>query len=381
MDNLLREFSDAAVASPARAMPFAVYRNSDFYQTERQRIFHSDWVFVCNRFLLAEPGDRFAITIAGEPVVIVHGADGRLRALSNSCRHRGTPIADPGFSRGRTLLCPYHAWSYSDEGSLLAVPYSGNVEINKSGYSLTSFALEDWYGLLFVNISGDAPPLADRFSGIEPYLKLYGAVSAAGGGESEPMDWKANWKLVMENAMESYHLFRVHKPTLETVTPTQGAFYVAGSSEWAVTAGEIKGVLDSFQSFLGRTKSGPQQHYLLLMLPPSFVGILQADGSCEYLSILPLGPDNTQVRSGWLARQSGHSEGGIDAFTEAFFAEDRQICERVHSGMDSEHAVGGQLVELEQVLSDFHRYLASRICGIDKRRVYRSQAGASRLGL
>lgn len=362
------EFVTAASlpAEEGRALPLQVYSDPEFYEQEKVKIFHEDWVFVCNSQVIKEAGDRFAVIIADEPVVVVRGRDGQLRALSNVCRHRGTLLADDGFSNASSLVCPYHSWNFSDTGELKGAPYTGATEIDKAAHCLPQFALEEWCGLLFVNISGTAEPLKDRYAFMQPHLEAFNAGNYTYGVENAIEHWDSNWKLVIENAMESYHLFKVHKPTLETVTPTKGAFYVEGNALGTLTAGEQVRVRDVVKGLLGKVeKRGPDDHYLLVSLPPSFVGIMQLDGSFGYLAMLPEGPGKTYARGGVVSQSAFKQSKAEEEFTTAFFEEDKWICERAYKGMHSQHGRGGQLVELERIVQDFHRYLAVRLAGVD----------------
>lgn len=372
--SLMEEFDRIArlPAEDALALPLNVYSDEGFYEEETRKIFHSDWVFVCNSFVLKKAGDRFAVHIAGEPVVVVRGEDGQLRALSNVCAHRGTQLADDGLSSAPNMVCPYHSWNFSLSGELKGAPYTGSIEIDKAAHCLPRYKLEEWHGLVFVNIDGSAEPLAERYRDIAPYMELYNGMSYAHGDEWEAEYWTSNWKLVMENAMESYHLFKVHKPTLETITPTKGAYYVEGNAQWAVTAGEYVGMMDPIKKLAGGKKVGPANHYLLISLPPSFVGILSAEGTLGYLAMLPDGPGRCYTRGGSIGIKPPKQSKLEKQFTEDFFKEDKWICERAYRSMKSRHAKGGHLVELERIVQDFHRYLAVRLTGADVGPTYRN---------
>ena len=78
----------------AEALPFNAYTDPELYEAEQQHIFYTDWVFVCAAQQLQQPGDYCALKLAGEPIAVLRGQDGQLRALSNVCRHRGTPLLD-----------------------------------------------------------------------------------------------------------------------------------------------------------------------------------------------------------------------------------------------------------------------------------------------
>lgn len=379
--SILDEIKAKAVtkAGEAMALPYAAYSSDEVYTLEQQKIFHGDWVFICNANVLKEPGDRFAMVLAGEPLVIIRGKDGSLRAMSNACSHRGTLLADEGVSNGSALVCPYHSWNYTDEGKLRGAPFTGDVKVDKEAHCLPQFAVTEWMGLVFVNIDGKAEPFEKRVEGLEEYLNLYQVETYKFGMEGEPEYWDSNWKLAMENAMESYHLFKVHEKTLETITPTKGAFYVEGGGPWAVTAGEQDASMSGLARFFKGEPTGVEKHYVLVSLPPSFVGIVTADGNFGYIAILPEGPNRSYIRAGGIYFQD-YKPGKAEAkFVEDFFAEDKWICERAHRAMNTQHHRGGQLVELERIVVDFHHYLADKLFGVEPGARYKNPEADARL--
>ena len=352
--------ADAALPG-ANCLPFSLYSDEAVYQLEKAQIFHGDWVFVCAERQLPKPGDYFSLTIAEEPVVVVRGSDEQLRALSNVCRHRGTLLKDEGVGHTKQFVCPYHAWAYQNDGKLIGVPYAEEGEVNKAKHCLPQFALEVWQGLVFVNLDGKAQPLAKRFAPIERYLSIYGYSRFNVHYPGTTEHWQCNWKLAMENAMESYHLFKVHRKTLETVTPTKQAFYLEGGSNWSLTGGRYTDTSGMLTKWLVGEGSPVDRHYVLVSLPPSLVGILSSD-SFAWINVDPSGATECTVRLGTLSTQGSVSQSEAE-FIATFFAEDKMICERVQKGMRSTHSRGGSLIDMERVVVDFHQYLASRVSG------------------
>ena len=364
MSDLLNQYQNFSRQSlgQAKSLPFEVYRSSEVYQTECKSVFRNEWIFICGEHEIANPGDYFAFTLAGESLAIVRGQDSTLRALSNNCRHRGTPLLDEGFgSTGKLIVCPYHAWSYDHSGELKGVPFAEKGEVDKNAHCLPAFHLRTMLGLIFINLSDNPSSFEKRFEGIEEYAQCFepSRFNQALPGNTE--QWQANWKLAMENAMESYHLFKVHKETLETVTPSKQAYYVAGSSEWSLTGGAMVGETSSIMDWITGKPPEIMNHYLLISLPPSFVGIMSYD-SFGWISVLPIDSEHSTIRAGAAieAGQGNESEESIN-FTQAFFAEDKWICERVQKGMASQCGLGGKLIDKERIVVDFHQFLASRL--------------------
>ncbi|MBQ4810602.1 aromatic ring-hydroxylating dioxygenase subunit alpha [Pseudoalteromonas luteoviolacea] len=362
---LLADYAQIAQApiEEAYSLPFAVYKHPDIYVLEIEKIFKNEWVFIVSEQELNQAGDYFAFTLADEPIVIIQGQDGTVRALSNLCRHRGTILLDEGFGNvEKNIVCPYHAWTYSDDGDFKGAPFTGNVNIDKKAHCLLQFSLESWHGMLFVHLGEPIDSLSKRLAGIDDYLYHFGLPEFNHGYRSDKAElWNANWKLAMENAMESYHLFKVHKTTLETVTPTRQAFDIAGYSEWTLTGGEMKDTASKLAKWFRGSYPKVFDNYVLISIPPSFVGILTSE-SLSWVQVLPQGSEQCIVRSAGISNVKVSAEDKAEkAFVDAFFAEDKEICERVQKGMGSTLARGGKLVTMEKVVADFHQFLGSRL--------------------
>src|SRR5215813_5525382 len=143
----------------AWSMPGAFYSDPQILALEREQIFLREWLCIGRVEELARAGDFMPMEICGEPLVIVRGFDGRIRAFSNVCRHRGALIARAK-GNGTRLVCPYHNWSYDTVGHLAAAPRIGaRPDFDPAACRLPEFALTQWQGFLFVSLAADPPPL------------------------------------------------------------------------------------------------------------------------------------------------------------------------------------------------------------------------------
>ena len=224
-------------------------------------------------------------------------------------------------------------------------------------------------GVVFVCLSDETPPLEARLAEVAPHLAEFDMESfTVAAPLTAPEVWAANWKLVVENAMESYHLFQVHADTLEKVTPTRGAYYIEGSAAWTLTGGAIvqaggTGLAGKLLAGLLGSNSGGD-HYTLVSVPPTFVGVVTQD-SWDWLVAHPLTPTSTRVFQGSLTKSRPNmlTQAVSGGFATAFLEEDRAICERAQRGMAARHSRGGQLLPIERVVVDFHHYLGWQVLG------------------
>ncbi|MDE0037283.1 MAG: aromatic ring-hydroxylating dioxygenase subunit alpha [Gammaproteobacteria bacterium] len=341
---------------PNRALPASAYRDQAWLRAEKETIWHGDWVFVATEDALPVPGDQLPVVVGDQPVLLLRNQAGELTALSNLCAHRGTLLVESP-TNSKRIQCPYHAWTYDDTGRLLAVPFAPTDTIDKASHCLPAYRVASWHGLVFASLNPDVEPLADRFAAIEPLLVRRGINELRHQAVLQTTDvWACNWKVAILNAMESYHLFKVHATTLEPVSPTKGAYYITGSARATATGGSTKGHDD----------------YLLVSLPPGFVGVLTR-GSFVWLAVHPIDTDRCTVRTGG-AFASHRRGGGLDRLRDwigrtmgevayavpDFLPEDKAICERVQRGIGGDFAPG-QLVPMERVVADFGHYLNWRL--------------------
>src|SRR5712692_2896606 len=156
-----------------RTLPRRYYVSSDVYGEEQERIFAQRWLCVGRQAELAEPGDYVLRTVAGESVIVVRGQDGAVRAFYNVCRHRGTRLCTAEHGRlSETIQCPYHAWTYTLDGTLIGAPHMNEVPgFDKRDYPLHPVALAAWEGFLFINLARDPEPFAQAFAKLTPYTR------------------------------------------------------------------------------------------------------------------------------------------------------------------------------------------------------------------
>ena len=194
-------------------MPGAFYSSPDIYALEKERVFMKDWLCVARSEEIGNPGDFITLRIMEEPIVVARAKDGGLNAFANVCRHRGVEVA-VGAGNTEEFHCPYHGWLYDLEGRLVGAPYMKEAEgFDPKTCRLTPIGLDVWQGWVFVNFDPDCPPLSAFVAAFEEDFGLYrfGELRLAARIQ---FDFDCNWKLVVENAMDNYHINTLHKDTL-----------------------------------------------------------------------------------------------------------------------------------------------------------------------
>ncbi|MGR3511905.1 MAG: aromatic ring-hydroxylating oxygenase subunit alpha [Paracoccaceae bacterium] len=216
----------------ANGLPNAHYTCPAKYEAERGPLWFSTWAGLCIEAELPEPGDAKPFDFLGVPLFAMRSKDGVVRVFQNVCRHRGMTLVDAPRKIEGAIRCPYHSWCYSHEGKLVATPHVGGPGhnthdgIDRDQLGLIEVASHIWMGVVFINLSGDAPPfpemhakLIDRWRDFD--MPLYANLADS----SFTLTCTTNWKLAVENYCESYHLPWVH-PALNTYSRLEDHYHI-----------------------------------------------------------------------------------------------------------------------------------------------------------
>jgi len=183
-------------------MPREFYVEDALHETDVERIFRRQWVFVGHSCQVKEPGEFFTVTIGTDPLIIIRGDDGIIRAMHNTCRHRGTLISLEECGTARRLVCPYHQWTYERDGALASC--RGMHEINHGELGLLPAHLEDLEGMLFVCLAETPPDFAAAREAMTEVIRPQ-RMGEAKVAKIVDYEIAANWKVVWENNRECYH--------------------------------------------------------------------------------------------------------------------------------------------------------------------------------
>jgi 3-phenylpropionate/trans-cinnamate dioxygenase subunit alpha len=195
-----------------------IFVEQEIYEQELERIFARCWLFLCHECQVPKPGDFFSTYMGEDPVLVVRGTDGELRAFLNVCRHRGNRLCRADKGNAASFTCAYHGWTYRNDGRLVGVPFIKEAYYNaleREKWGLIAVAqLESYKGLVFATFDPEAPPLREYLGEMTWYLDLFfdrqeGGIEVVGGLHK----WiiPCNWKLPAENfAGDGYHVTWSH---------------------------------------------------------------------------------------------------------------------------------------------------------------------------
>ncbi len=352
----------------ARAMPPAVYTSAEVLAAEQARIFARQWICLGRASTLAKPGDYLTDEIAGQPILVLRDKDGEIHGMSNVCLHRMSTLME-GRGNVRTIVCPYHAWTYSLDGSLRGAPMmERQAGFCKDAYRLPQVRTEVWQGWLYATLDADLSPVAEQFADLAPMIARYGMADYVETFREEHV-WNTNWKILAENFMESYHLPMLHRATvgphskLEEMDCPPGL--PAFNYHWITKEASLP--IGNAHPANTRLEGDWRKTTALLALYPSHL-ITLTPGYFWYLVLRPVGVDKVHILFGgglspeFVADPRGPEYmATLKTLLDEVNAEDRRGVEAVFRGVSSPLARPGHLSHLERPNYDFARYLAGRL--------------------
>ncbi|TDV56444.1 aromatic ring-hydroxylating dioxygenase subunit alpha [Actinophytocola oryzae] len=205
-------------------IPAHIYNDAEIFRLERDRVFGRAWMFVAHESEIPAPGDYVVRRVLEDSFIVVRDEQGQVRALFNMCLHRGMQVCRAEVGNASHFRCPYHGWSYRNDGRIVGLPfhreaYGGEDGFRRKGQSLLPAPSIDTYnGLVFVSLDPHAPPLREYLGDFAFYLDYYTRQSEAGVELRGPQRWrvKANWKIGAENfAGDMYHTPQTHTSVVE----------------------------------------------------------------------------------------------------------------------------------------------------------------------
>ena len=352
----------------ARAMPPSVYTSEEFLAQELEHIFKQEWFCAGRASALAAAGDYTTLELAGQPVMVIRGKDGTLRAQSNVCLHRMSTLLH-GSGNTKAIVCPYHAWSYNLDGSMRGAPaMKQNEGFCKDNYRLPQVRCEEWLGWIMVSLNPAARPVSEALAEVEDLIGQYGMENYT-QTFFETHVWDTNWKVLAENFMESYHLPVCHAGTIGGLSKLEEMDCPPGKEAF-----NYHFILkdDSLKIALAhpsntRLEGNWRRTTVLLAIYPSLL-ITLTPGYFWYLSLHPNGVGKVNIIFGGgmsvdFVNDAGAQEhfAQLKALLDDVNVEDRGCTEKVYKGLCSQFAEPGHLSHLERPNYDFARWIASKI--------------------
>lgn len=290
-------------------LPVEAYTSQDWFDLEQKHIFSKTWQFAGLVEDVSNPGDYISVQAGLNNIFIVKGRDNRLRAFHNMCRHRGTQLLRAVGKNQKAITCPYHDWTYDLEGKLISVPKKElefpdlcNKELHECDLNLHEASVDIFKGMLFVHPEKNAPNIMEFFGEVEPFLGPHVPEELIEYSENkgEPFYTKeinANWKIIVENYIDQYHLAHLHEGTLNMYDHANAEFGWAGPHYWfweplvPEYMADVKNA--SPYPLIDKMTNDKMGAYVPWLFPN--IGITESESAWNTFHAIPLAPDRTLV--------------------------------------------------------------------------------------
>jgi Rieske 2Fe-2S family protein len=358
----------------SRMLPRAAYTDPAVFDWERRHFFGSGWVCVCRSDQVAAPGALRAERAGAGSVLLARDEHGTLHAYPNTCRHRGHELLPCGASAtGRVIICPYHAWTYGLDGQLRAAAgFKNQPGFDAARWGLAGLPVTEWHGLVFVDGSGTAGPLAGPLAALDEIVAPYEMSRLEVAGE-HVYETAANWKILSENYHECYHCPSIHPELCRVSAPKSGKNY-RSQGAWAGGWMELRDGMTTM-SLDGSSGGVPVRGLdstglravIYVQVFPNLLLSLHPDYVMAH-KLIPLAADRTRIECTWAFPPESLAAPGFDPsyavdFWDITNRQDWGACESVQRGLGSPHFRPGPFAPNEDAVQQFVAMVASVYAG------------------
>lgn len=371
-----------AQRQPGCTLPQDFYSEEEVYRADIQAVWRQGWLFAGHSCEIPKAGDYFTLQVDTDPIVVVRGDDGAIRAFHNVCRHRGSIVCTDEAGHAGRLVCPYHQWAYGLDGRLIACR-GMQEDIDKSKLGLPPVHAHDLEGLIFISLSPHPPAFEPTEKALAPVLRPQGFRRAK---VAKAVDYlvKANWKLVWENNRECYHCNLNHPQyikanfdhynaddTLPQIRDQMQSAVARSEQKWAADGLTVTHKATGMTTFpdaenniwysanrtalvdgwVSESMDGKQVAPLMGEYRDTDVGTMRMralpnfwnHSSCDHgvsTRLLPAGPQQTAIRVYWLVDEKAvegrdYHLDKVMPFWQLTSEQDWLICERQQTGVNS----------------------------------------------
>jgi choline monooxygenase len=337
-------------------LPAKYYTDQQFWEIECNTVLADGWLFVGFVHEFLNSGDVIPISIAGKPILLVKNNKSKITAFHNVCSHRCLKLVDEKKNVGKIIRCPYHSWTYDLDGKLKVSPHFGGTNqhtpkgFNNSDHGLKPIRIHIWHDWIFINLNGKAKkfeeyakPLIKKFKGVN--FKKIRNVATLDFGKIN-----SNWKFLIENFIEPYHVQFVHSAT--TKQPLKDHYTIVDG----ICLGSGVDVKEENKD--SNTLSVSSRY--LSLFPNFIIGSYFPNQIGVYLNV-PINPGlTTQKRIIYITEGKTMSKQEIDLQKKIWWSvhkEDHEICERLQEGRSSPASDKGGLLSpyWEKSVQAFHK--------------------------
>ena len=346
----------------------AHYTDPEVFQRELEAVFAQDWVMVGRAGSIPNPGDYFTALVGMKPVIVMRQDDGTIKAMGNFCLHRYARLLE-GAGNTRKIVCPYHHWTYVRSGELIGIPDRKGFDRERlKGIRLQPLACDEALGFVFVSLRADLPPLSQRLAALDPLIANFGLGAYEEHHVVHEELWDGNWKLLIDNFIESYHTTYTHVDSIGPTNPSHLAeFGPVGDAHFAIHFNSYRPE-DIPPCHKPRLTEAEKRRFYVISLFPN--GLAAIDPNFVWwMALEPLGPWRSNARWGLSYAPEAMAQPDAAAFRdtirdviETATIEDKEMVHRVQDGAGFRTETPGFLhAPLEINIREFNDYLARKV--------------------
>src|SRR6202165_5323096 len=357
-----------------RALPAWVYSHPEMTRLEYERLLRPSWQIVCHVNSIPAPGDYVTLDLGADSVVAVRNSQGEIQAFHNVCRHRGARLLEGAGNCPGAITCPYHGWSYRLNGELRAMTARETFPaLDRAQLSLKPVRVQLMFGFVFVCLAGNPRPLQEIWAGVAAEFAPHRFEQMQPYGRMYIEHWECDWKIAMDNYLESYHvpighpgLYRMFTPDYDDQASVPG---IARGISWLRTQESPRWAEGLYQRMIGRVATHlPENNrrcWRFYSALPN-LGIDVFPDQMDFFQVLPAGPGKCTVRGGVFGLLDERREMRAVRYLSSRIKtqvnnEDKWLCGRVQRGLASGSYRPGPLSQLERWMLEFHNLLRERI--------------------
>jgi len=357
IERVLARYDDQAALAEASTIPSDWYTDPRIAALEQRTVWSRSWQLVGRAAQVAAPGEFVTAEVAGEPIVVVRGSDGVLRAFFNVCRHHAAAVMTAPCGKVDRLRCPYHGWTYDLAGQLRGVPELDGVKsFDRKDNSLVPVAVASWEGFVFVHLDPDPVPLERSLGALVAQVAPLG-LGALQFCERREYTLACNWKVYVDNYLDGgYHVPHLHESLSSVLSYTD--YTIENFERFCLQSSPTRG--GEGDADTAAVRKGHARYYWVY---PNLM-LNWYEGHLDTNLVIPLGVDRTKVVFEFFfddvsaARRDENLQSM--AVSERIQDEDVAICESVQRGLGSRAYRAGRLsVRREAGEHLFHRLLAA----------------------
>jgi phenylpropionate dioxygenase-like ring-hydroxylating dioxygenase large terminal subunit len=356
------------------ALPAWVYDNAQLSRLEFERVLKPSWQIVCHVNSIPKTGDFQTLDLGSDSVMVLRDRDGSIRAFHNVCRHRGARLLDGAGNCPTAVTCPYHGWTYRHDGGLIGMPVRESFPgLDRSLHGLRPVRVEVALSFVWVCLAGDPPPIATVWGDLADELAPYRLQDMVPLGPITQESWPVDWKIAMDNYLESYHvpighpgLYRMFTPDYEDQKAVPG---VARGLSWMREHDSPRWAEGRYQRMIGKVATHLpaelRRCWRFYSALPN-LGIDVFPDQMDFFQVLPDGPGRCLIRGAVFGLPDERREMRAVRYLSSRINtqvnnEDKWLCSRVQRGLASPSYRPGPLSQLERWMLEFHDLLRARI--------------------